>query len=354
MAEEISGTAVQYCMTQESIASYLQHEQDRKASENLLRRGRRAITCLYEWLPEDKTITKQSLLLWRQHMTDLGYASDTQRGYVKEINRYLNYIGCSALRFQQGRAKDISGQQFGYLTAIETTGEKNRRDYVWRCRCKCGKEAFYPATRLLTGNTVSCGCLRAEHLRTVNKYIDGTSLRQALDEQVISKRAASGYTGVTIKRGKWKAYIKYKGQTTVLGCYDKLEDAVKARARGKELVQMDALGLLNFYEQLHKDDEPLPEHTQSRQQPQPEMTQRKNSRALRSNNTSGCPGVSRKRDKWTAKITHQGKTYQIGCFASLEAATAARKAAEQRLRAAPADFPRWILTQRENRKRESA
>lgn len=352
MAEEIAGTAEQFQMTRESIAAFLRHEEAREVSGNLLRRSKRATACLYEWLPEDKTVTKQTLSQWRQHMADLGYASDTQRGYVKEINRFLEYIGCSALRFQRGRAKDITGQQFGYLTAIEATGEKNRRDYVWRCRCKCGKEVFYSATRLLTGNTESCGCLRAEHLRAVNKYIGGTSLRQVLDDHVVSTRAASGYTGVTIKRGKWKAYIKYKGQTIVLGCYDKLEDAVKARARGKELVQMDALGLLDFYEQLHKNDDPLPERAQPGRQPKPEANRPTESRALRSNNTSGCPGVSRKRDKWTAKITHQGTTYQIGCFETLDAATAARKAAEQQLREDPAGFNQWLLNLRQNRKRE--
>ena len=264
--QEISQTenTASYVMTSESVAAYIQHEIDRGASKDSIRNFKLVTNSLFEWLPEDKTITKDRLLDWRQFLKDHGYTPQTELNYVKGINRYLDYTGCSDIRFNRGRAKDIAGKQFGYLTAIEPTGEKNRKDYVWRCRCKCGKEVEYPATRLLLGNTVSCGCLRGEHFKEVNKYIDGTSLRQSIEEQVHSTRAMSGYTGVTVKRGKWKAYIKYKGQDISLGCYDKLEDAVKARARGKELVQMDALGLLDFYEELHKDDPALPNRVKVR------------------------------------------------------------------------------------------
>ena len=179
--QEISQTenTASYVMTSESVAAYIQHEIDRGASKDSIRNFKRVTNSLCEWLPEDKTITKDRLLDWRQFLKDHGYTPQTELNYVKGINRNLDYTGCSDIRFNRGRAKDIAGKQFGYLTAIEPTGEKNRKDYVWRCRCKCGKQVEYPATRLLLGNTVSCGCLRGEHFKEVNKYIDGTSLRQS-------------------------------------------------------------------------------------------------------------------------------------------------------------------------------
>ena len=286
-------------------------------------------------------LTKDRLLSWRQALKDHGYSPDTELNYVKGINRYLDYIGQSDLRFNRGKPKDIAGKQFGYLTAIEPTGEKNRKDLIWRCVCKCGKEVEYPATRLLTGNTLSCGCLKGEHFKAINKYYGGTSLRQSIEEKVHSTKAMSGYTGVTTKRGKWKAYIRYKGQNTSLGCYTKLEDAVKARARGKELVQMDALGLLDFYEELHKDDPARPNREQVRQmqeKPLPEPPAELRIKATRSNNTSGYPGVHRKRDKWAAKITYQKVTYQLGTFENIDGAIAARQEAERLLLADPQKF----------------
>lgn len=338
-------------MTTDSIADYISYEQNRGVTVNALRRCRRFTASLYDWLPEDKTITKEMLLAWRENLKGLGYSAQTELNYVKGINRYLDYIGRSDLRFNRGKAKDIAGKQFGYLTAIEPTGEKNRKDLVWRCICKCGTEVEYPATRLLTGNTLSCGCLKGEHFKQVNKYIDGTSLRQSIDEKVFSTRAESGYTGVTRKRDKWRAYIKYKGQNISLGCYSDLKDAVKARARGKELVRMDALGLLDFYEELHKDDPERPTRDavrKQRKQPNIETVMKDKPRVVRSNNTSGYSGVSKKRDKWAVKITYKKVTYQLGTFETIEEAVAVRKNAEQLLSTDPQQFREKYRKQKEN------
>lgn len=341
-----------YTMTEESIAAYIQHEQSRGASEVAIRKYKRFTRSLYEWLPEDKTITRDQLIAWRQSLKNHGYSAQTEQNYAKGVNRYLEYIGCLDIRFTRGRPRDITGQEFGYLTAIEPTGEKHRTNYVWRCRCRCGKEVEYPATRLLLGNTVSCGCLRGEHLKSVNKYFDGTSLRQSIEDQVHSTRTQSGYTGVTAKRGKWQAYITYKGQRISLGCYTDLEDAVKARARGKELVQMDAMGLLDFYEELHKDDPERPDRGQIRamqKKPRQDPPLKSEGRVIRSNNTSGCPGVSRNRDKWEVKITFQKTTYRIGYYENIEEAIAARKEAERMIHENATEFPDWALRQRQSR-----
>lgn len=170
--------------------------------------------------------------------------------YVKYINRYLDFVGCSEIRFNRGKAKDIAGMTFGNLTAIEPTGAKNRGDIVWKCSCSCGNTIDLPATRLLSGNTSSCGCLQKSHLKKVNKTFANTNLAQVLRDDPISTVAVSGYVGVAPKRDKWQAYIRYKGVNYFLGCYDDMEDAIKARARAKELVIEDATKLLEIYEEL--------------------------------------------------------------------------------------------------------
>ena len=240
-------------MTPESVAGYVRYEQERGVSESVRSRYKRSAASLYEWLPEDKKITRVRLLDWRNYLRGLGYSTETERSYIKGINRYLDYLGCSDLRFKRGKEIELAGKQFGYLTVVERTGKKDG-NILWRCRCKCGREGEFQATHLLTGKTMSCGCLRREYLEKANQYYDGTSLRQSLEEHVFSSRTPSGYTGVVQKRGKWNAYIKYKGRRISLGCYTNLEDAVKARARGKELVIRDAMGLLDFYEELHRED----------------------------------------------------------------------------------------------------
>lgn len=148
-------------------------------------------------------------------MEEQGYASITILNYVKYINKYLDYVGASDIRFNRGKGKDISGMTFGYLIALEPTDKRDRKDIVWRCQCKCGNIVELPATRLLVGNTLSCGCLLKEHFRRANMYIDNTSLRQALQEKVESVHSVSGYTGVNPKRDKWQAYEILKSRMEV-------------------------------------------------------------------------------------------------------------------------------------------
>lgn len=59
-----------------------------------------------------------------------------------------------------GQMKDISGQIFGYLTAIEATDKRDADESViWKCKCKCGKEVLVNGSNLRSGHTKSCGCL---------------------------------------------------------------------------------------------------------------------------------------------------------------------------------------------------
>lgn len=57
------------------------------------------------------------------------------------------------------KPKDIAGQRFGRLIAIEWTGRKDHNgSYLWLCRCDCGQTSTLPAARLRYGRVTSCGC----------------------------------------------------------------------------------------------------------------------------------------------------------------------------------------------------
>lgn len=58
-------------------------------------------------------------------------------------------------------SKDIRGQKFNRLTAIEPTEKRRGRTIVWKCQCECGNECYVPISDLTNGHTKSCGCLRS-------------------------------------------------------------------------------------------------------------------------------------------------------------------------------------------------
>lgn len=62
------------------------------------------------------------------------------------------------------RMKDLTGQRFCRLIAIEPCGKSKHGSYFWKCKCDCGKEIVALSGNLVRGNTKSCGCLQGNDL----------------------------------------------------------------------------------------------------------------------------------------------------------------------------------------------
>lgn len=54
--------------------------------------------------------------------------------------------------------RNLAGQKFGKLTAIERIGVNANGNYLWRCVCDCGKEKIVPSGKLVQGRATNCGC----------------------------------------------------------------------------------------------------------------------------------------------------------------------------------------------------
>lgn len=57
---------------------------------------------------------------------------------------------------------NLTGRQFERLQVIEEV-ERRGRTRRWRCRCACGNERIVQQGNLVSGHTLSCGCLGQEH-----------------------------------------------------------------------------------------------------------------------------------------------------------------------------------------------
>lgn len=56
--------------------------------------------------------------------------------------------------------KNLIGQKFGSLTVTSIAYVDDQRRVVWNCICSCGKETQVSSHQLLSGNTISCGCIK--------------------------------------------------------------------------------------------------------------------------------------------------------------------------------------------------
>lgn len=71
--------------------------------------------------------------------------------------------------------RNITGERFGRLTALEPIYRGRKRETYWLCKCDCGKTATRKLNDLIHGYTKSCGCLRREATVKHGKSGGGTN-----------------------------------------------------------------------------------------------------------------------------------------------------------------------------------
>lgn len=61
--------------------------------------------------------------------------------------------------------KNLLGNRYGMLVAIEHMGSDTSNNALWKCKCDCGNEKVVNAHSLRRGDTKSCGCLQKKNLQ---------------------------------------------------------------------------------------------------------------------------------------------------------------------------------------------
>lgn len=149
-----------------------------------------------------------------------------------------NTRSCGCLREQAKREgmRDLAGQRFGRLRAIEPLETRSGGSVVWKCICDCGLEAQFPAKTVLSGKARSCGCLKRENdvLQTKLHYIDGTCVEFLENMGRPRSDNTSGYPGLRAVKGKWQVRITFKKRVYYLGTYADKEEAIRVRKRAEQ------------------------------------------------------------------------------------------------------------------------
>lgn len=111
--------------------------------------------------------------------TVLSYAGDSrwncrcECGAEKTIStRHLSSArtrSCGCLKADLSSDRNsarLDGARFGRLMVLRRAGSNKRFNALWLCRCDCGEQAVVTSHRLISGKTLSCGCLQKERTTT--------------------------------------------------------------------------------------------------------------------------------------------------------------------------------------------
>ena len=201
--------------------------------------------------------------------------------------------------------KCMIGDRYGSLAVVEKVKIPGKPKTYWKCKCDCGNTCVVEDSHLKNGHTKSCGCRR--RIRLQEKRLDLTGQRYG--RLVVLGPAStsrpdrmSDYWLCQCDCGKQCVCRKENlrsGVTRSCGCLQ--EEQRKA----------------NMKKAIH-----FTEGT---------CVERIACRRTFSNNTSGHRGVYRRENnRWRASIGFQGKSYNLGSFATYEEAVQARLDAEKR------------------------
>lgn len=106
---------------------------------------------------------------------DCGNTKSIIGAELTRSNKPQRSCGCEAhnraKEFGKITFKDLTGQKFGALTVIEKV-DTNKYGYaIWKCRCECGNICLKASRELLSGDTLSCGCVKSQYERRVGLYL---------------------------------------------------------------------------------------------------------------------------------------------------------------------------------------
>ena len=282
-----------------------------------------------------------------------------------------------------GKIKDLTGQKFGKLIALEPTDQKRNKSVVWKCRCECGNIVYATSRNLQIGDIKSCGCTNFVIKDLIGKQFGNLTVIKDSGKRksgnvfweckcscgnidlVLGYSLTNGvYTmckqcrhpkKIKVKKEKIDRTCKYAlfddyGICTTYNGVNYLfdiEDYEKIK-KYNWTPSTDGYASTTYKRKhipMHRlvmgcDDESLVvDHinhdiNDNRKNNLRIVTFQQNAmnRLIYSNNTSGVTGVSwSNRDQvWVACITYKYKTIRLGCYTNFDDAVSARKKAEKK------------------------
>ena len=224
-----------------------------------------------------------------------------------------------------GRFKDLTGQRFGYLTAIKRVEDyvspKGIKRIQWLCKCDCGNEVVVLGCNLTKESIKSCGCFRKN---------PNIILRRKYNTYDLSGECGVGYTS----KGE-EFYFDLEDYDDIKNYYWWKNDSgyilsTLKKVNGKQ----QRIRMHNFLMGDFNIDHRNNNKSDNRKSNLRKATVSQNTmnRAIRKDNISGCTGVywDKQKNKWAAKIIVNGKQIYLGYFDKIEDAVRTRKEAEDK------------------------
>lgn len=228
--------------------------------------------------------------------------------------------------------QDITGLKFGRLTVVRKTNIKSKRTsdngaYLWECLCDCGNVCYYSRYALITPNGVkSCGCLYEDTRYEIGKRYCTYDLE--------NYDFGIGYcaNGTYFFFDK-EDYDKIKNYCWWYDGRYVIAHSLKNDKYTTDIIRMHRIVMdIKDREDINVDHKNLIRYdcrkSNLRKATDSENAMNKDYSYM---SPTGIPGVIKQNNKWSASITVNKNTINLGRFEKFNDAVNARKSAEDKL-----------------------
>lgn len=217
---------------------------------------------------------------------------------------------------------NLTGQRFGRLVVVESyKGNDKPQNKYLICRCDCGNTKIIQKSNLKSGVATSCGCYNKERTREVNSK---KNIYEFIDDCVV------GYD------------VRFNKPFTIdLEDYEKIKNITWTRNNNGYVCATKVYGhiaLSRYLLDCSKGDGIIVDHINGDINNNRKCNLRKTNRSINSLNQNPkgrgelkTLGVRKRKNRYEARITINGKQIYIGSFLTLKEAEQARITYEQQL-----------------------
>lgn len=109
--------------------------------------------------------------------------------------------------------KDLTGERFGRLLVLGDSGKRRPGSggIIWRCLCDCGQEKEIRQDALLSGATVSCGCLKSRGNEKVSRLLRAAQIDYIPEYSPPDMKGNRRFDFAVMNEGKAVYFIEYDG-----------------------------------------------------------------------------------------------------------------------------------------------
>lgn len=164
--------------------------------------------------------------------------------------RYGRVLTCGKCQYrytpQNTGFIDRTGKKYGFLTVLERDCENQyNQNTLWRCKCDCGNIVSVLNSHLVSGHTISCGCIKSKGEATIGMILQEKQITY-ITQYSIKDFHFSETNGTPkfdfalfTKEEKLACLIEYNGKQhyRAVDFFGGEESFIKAQKRDKEKIE---------------------------------------------------------------------------------------------------------------------